>query len=221
MLPHDHHLNQECVLPTTKTDHRSLVSLKLPSPIPDLITFAEGVVRSLTGNPSFPTPTPTIAAISAAIADLQSAQAAALSRAKGTAVVRDEKKTVLIRLLQQLKGYVQTVADANLENSASIITSAGLAVRKAITRAPRVFAAESGTVSGSVKLLVPSAGHRSGYEWSYSTDGGHTWVQAPFTLQAKTVITGLGPATTVQFRHRAVTKGGEGDWSQVISFIVR
>ncbi len=208
-------------MPPTKTDHRSLVSLKLPTPIADLITFGEGIVRSMTGNPTFPTPTPTLAALSAAIAELQSAQAAALTRAKGTSVVRNEKKTALVKLLQQMKGYVQTVADGNVENGASIITSAGLAVRKATTHTPRVFAAKPGMVSGSVKLVAASAGHRSGYEWSYSTDGGHTWVNAPFTLQARTVIPGLTPATTVQFRYRAVTKGGEGDWSQVITFIVK
>jgi hypothetical protein len=42
----------------TKTDHRSIVSLKLPTRIQALITYAGGIVKSLTGNPSFPTISP-------------------------------------------------------------------------------------------------------------------------------------------------------------------
>jgi hypothetical protein len=39
----------------TKTDHRSIVVLKLPTRIQGLITYASGIVKALTGNPSFPT----------------------------------------------------------------------------------------------------------------------------------------------------------------------
>jgi hypothetical protein len=39
---------------TTKTDHRSLVALKLPTRVQALITYATGIVTALTGNPSFP-----------------------------------------------------------------------------------------------------------------------------------------------------------------------
>jgi hypothetical protein len=44
---------------------------------------------------------------------------------------------------------------------------------------------------------------------------------APVTLQAKTTIMGLTPGATVTFRYRGVTKTGEGDWSQLITFIVK
>lgn len=63
--------------------------------------------------------------------------------------------------------------------------------------------------------------HRSFYEWQYSTDGGHTWVVVPSTLQARTTVSGLTPGATVQFRVRPVTKTGEGDWSQPTSLIVK
>ena len=56
------------------------------------------------------------------------------------------------------------------------------------------------------EAFAASAGHRASYEWEYSTDGGKTWVTTPVTLQAKTTILGLTAGTTVQFRHRPVTK---------------
>jgi hypothetical protein len=41
------------------------------------------------------------------------------------------------------------------------------------------------------------------------------------TLQAKTTILGLTPGATVTFRYRGVTKTGEGDWSQLVTVIVK
>jgi hypothetical protein len=206
---------------TTKTDHRSIVALKLPTRVQALITYAQNIVKSLTGNPSFPNVIPSLVALTAAITDLQSAETATLNRTKGSVVTRNEKKTALVALLQQLKGTIQTAADANIENGASIISSAGVEVKKTVVRSPRVFAAKPAAVTGSAKLVAASAGHRASYEWEYSTDGGKTWVTAPVTLQAKTTISGLTAGTTVQFRYRPVTKTGEGNWTQPVSLLVQ
>ena len=206
---------------TTKTLHRSLVSLNLPTSVPALITYAGGVVNAMTDNPSFPSPTPTLAAITQAIADLQTAETAALAKTKGMAAVRDEKRAALVALLQQLGRTIQTAADAAGEGGASIIQGAGVAVRRAAAHAARTFQAASGALSGSARLVAASAGHRASYEWQYSVDGGKTWVAAPSTLQASTTIAGLTPGVTAEFRYRPVTKAGEGDWSQTVSLIVR
>ena len=196
-----------------KITHRSLASLKLPTKVSALITYAQGIVKGMTNNASFPNPTPTLAQVTTAIDELQAAETAALTRAKGAAAIRNEKHTALVALLQQLRSYIQAAADANVENGASIIQSAGIALKKTPVRPKRVFAAKFGAVSGSVHLVAEAAARRASYEWQYSTDGGKTWVQAPSTLQAKTTVNGLAPSTTVVFRYRAVTKTGEGDWS--------
>ena len=47
---------------TTKSVHRSLVSLDLPKKVPALISFAISVVTAMTGNASFPTPAVAFAA---------------------------------------------------------------------------------------------------------------------------------------------------------------
>jgi hypothetical protein len=206
---------------TTKATNIALVSLKLPKPVPALLTYAGGMVKAMTGNPSFANPTPTLAAITQAIADLQAAETTALARTKGAVSVRNEKAVALVALLKQLGRYIQAMADAGADSGGSIILSAGVAVRKTPTRAPRVFHAASGVVSGSAKLVAVSAGNRSSYEWQYSVDGGKTWVPAAVTLKANTTVAGLAPGATVQFRYRPVTKTGEGDWSQVVSFIVK
>jgi hypothetical protein len=206
---------------TTKSIHRAIAVLKLPGPALALVNYAQDVVRAMTGNPAFASPVPPLGTVSAAATALQIAESAVLSRAHGAVVTRNDKRVALVTLLQQLKGFVQTTADADVENAAAIIQSAGLATRRTPVRPPRTFTVKGGAVSGSATLAAPSAGHRSFYEWSYSVDGGKTWVAAPSTLKVRTTITGLTPGATVVFRYRPCTKAGEGDWSAPVPLVVR
>jgi hypothetical protein len=207
---------------TNKSIHRATISLDIPTKMADVILYGNNIVQKLTNNPSFPTPTPSLAALTAAVDDLHAAETVALSRARGSATVRNDKLAVLVSLLQQLDGYVQSVADATPENGAAIIESAGLAVRKIPTPGKRAFAARPGALTGTAIVTAVSAGPRSSYEWQYSTDGGKTWVSAPATTQGKTTIAGLPAGTTVQFRYAPVTpKGGQGNWSPAVSLLVR
>jgi hypothetical protein len=206
---------------TTKSIHRATVSLKLPAKVADFIAYNVGIVHAMTNNPAFPTPVPALAALSAAVSDLQAAETLALTKAKGTVTARNGKRAVVVSLLQQLGGYVQAVADATPEDGATIIESAGLAVRKIPVRAARVFSAKLGPVTGSAKLTAAISARRASYEWQFSTDGGKTWVSAPASLQAKTTITGLPAGSSVMFRYKTVTKTGEGDWSQPVALLVK
>jgi archaellum component FlaC len=62
--PHHHHQHGRiAMVNTSKSTHRPTVALSLPKKVPALIVYAQGIVERLTGNPSFPTPTPTVAAI--------------------------------------------------------------------------------------------------------------------------------------------------------------
>jgi hypothetical protein len=205
---------------TTNRTRHTTVALKLPLSVSALVTYAKGMVTRMTANPSFPNPTPTLAAITAAIDDLQVAETAALARTKGAVATRNDKRAALVLLLKQLRGYVQTTADASVENGAAIIESAGAAVRKTPTRRARAFAAKPGAVTGTAKVVAATASRRASYEWQYSTDGGKTWITAPVTLQSKTTIAGLAVGTTVLFKYRPVTKAGEGDWSQPASVVI-
>jgi hypothetical protein len=204
----------------TKSPHRSTVTLSLPKSVPALIVFAKGIVKRMTGNKSFANPTPTLAVVTAAIDDLSVAETAALARTKGAAADRNVKREALVAVLQQLRAYVQATADTDPTAAASIIESAGVAVRKTPTRRARTFAAKTGSVSGVATVVAAAAARRASYEWQFSSDGGKTWVAAPSTLQAKTNVSGLQPGSTVYFKYRPVTKTGEGDWSQPVSLLV-
>jgi hypothetical protein len=208
-------------LTNKKQTHRPIAVLAIPHSVKAFVPYAQSIVTAMTQNPSFPSPVPALAVVTTAIGALQNAESATLARTIGAVEARNDKRATLVGLLQQLRSYVQTVADGDLETAATVIRSAGMAVKKVPAPRPRTFEAQQGAVSGTAKLVAPSAGHRASYEWQYSTDGGKTWVLAPVTLQAKTIIVGLTPGATVQFRYRPVSKTGEGDWSQTVVLIVK
>ena len=92
----------------------------------------------------------------------------ALARTKGAGhhPPTNEKRVVLVALLQQLKSYVQTSADANVENGASIIASAGLAVRKTPDPGPSRVCRQAGEGLGNGGAGGCIGGPpRSAYEW--------------------------------------------------------
>jgi len=200
---------------------RTLIVLHPPRRHGTLVTFARAVVQGLTSNPSlFPKPSPPVAQLNTAIDALQEAETAAHSRTRGTRPVRDEKRAALLVLLEQLRGYVQQVADAHADSAQSIAESAGLTVRKAAVRHVAPLSVKAGGISGTARLVARRLARRASNEWQYSTDG-KTWTSAPPTLQCRTTITGLQPGVLTYFRHRAVTKDGPTEWSQLVSLIVQ
>ena len=201
--------------------HRVLVATNLPPHVPDQIKYGEAVQAGLANNPHFPLPDPIIAAFVVALGNYSASETAAQTRAKGTIAQRNADKVVFVGAVHAVKARVQVVADANPEQAAAIITSTGLSVKKTSARQKQTFAVKSGVTSGTVDVVAKAAAARASYEWQYSVDAGKTWVQVSNTLQAKTTIIGLPVAVTVEFRYRATTKAGMGDWSLPTSLLVR
>jgi hypothetical protein len=120
---------------------------------------ATNFVTRMTGNPYFPTPTPNLALIATAIGTLQTSEAAAVSRVKGAAAARNQRRKELVALIEQLRGYVQTVADADEANAQAIIESAGFSLRKKPTCRPR---RPSRTHAGSRRAVQVPCGDQDG-----------------------------------------------------------
>jgi len=204
----------------TKSTHRLRVALYLPESIPALLGVVEVVLKGMTGNSFFPSPSPSLASVAAALAELRDAEVAVQSRTRGTVELRDEKLAALGSLLTRLKAYVQGVADDDPEHAGSIIASAGMSLWKAGAGAKPPFTVKAGGVDGSVLLSVRAAAKDGAYLWEWSDDGGKTWNKAPTTKQTTTTVTGLPSGVMCLFRFRAVVRSGESDWSEPLAFRV-
>ena len=132
----------------TTATHHLLVALNLPTHVPDIIKQGRAIVVAMTANTSFPSSNPALAAVTTALDELDTAETAALTKAKGTAEARDAALAKVKRLLRQLEAYVQLIADGSGEQAEPVIVSAAMNVRKVTPRQKQVFEAVQ-SVSGS------------------------------------------------------------------------
>jgi len=199
---------------------KAIAVLNLSNKVKTLITHAQSVATSMAGNTTeFPSPNPSMATFQADIAALVTAETAVLARTKGAVETRNVKLAIVKSDLENLRNYVQSVSDANPSNAAAMIEGAGMTIRKVTLHDKAELSIKQGTVSGTVVATSKAAGKRAAYGWQYSTDQ-KTWTNAPASLQAKTAIAGQTSATTYYFRFRAVTKDGEGAYSQIVQLLV-
>jgi hypothetical protein len=205
----------------TISQHRIQVALNLPDSVPALVIAARVIIEAMTGNPVFPAPVPALAKVASAVEALNEAQVAVLTRARGTAALRDSRLRVLVSLLRRLGAYVQGVADDDPERAVSIIESAGMSVKKKGSASKAPLAVTQGKRSGTAQLAARSAGDRASYEWQYSADGGKTWLPIPRTNQAKTLVTGLPVGTKCLFRLRVLTAKLATNWTDPVPLLVK
>jgi hypothetical protein len=198
---------------------RPYAVLKLDKRIHNVIAFAGHVVQSMTDNPDFPSPTPTLASVQVDIDALARAQSTVRSRTFGSAKARDASLAAVRVDLASLKAYVQTLAHgADVDVAAQLIASAGFFVKKRGVHPKQRAAAIPGPVSGSVRLTAPFAGKRAAYAWQVSEASG-PWMPLPDTTQASTRVDSLTPGRIYRFQVRALTRVGRGDWSEPVVFL--
>jgi hypothetical protein len=195
--------------------------LKMPKKVKNVITYGQSVVTAMTGNPSFPSPTPPLTTFESDVSALNTAETAVLSRVKGAVEIRDAKLATVENGFKSLLAYVQGVANAGTPTDApALIEGAGFTVRHVGSRDKPALSAKGGSVTGSVKLTAKAGGSRAAYNWQYSTDQ-KTWTSLPQTMQAKTGAQGLTAGLVYYFRVQILLPAGEQNWSQVVSLLVQ
>jgi hypothetical protein len=187
--------------------------------VPDLSKQGRTIIVSMTNNPHFSSPNPTLVTLSGALDNLDAAETATRQRTAGAAQARNLKLTLVKNLLLQLKAYVQQIADATPDQAEAIITSAGMSVRKSKPRQKQANDAKQ-DVSGTVFLTAIVAALASSYEWQMSVDA-KNWTNLPTTSKSKTGVTGLTAGQVYFFRNRPVLRKGNADWSQPYSLLVK
>jgi hypothetical protein len=194
---------------------RVIAALNLPRRIPDLIAYAKSVAAAMTDDPTFPNPTPPLAAVQADLDALEVAHVRTRTRTIGTASERNAKLAVVVGHLFALRGYVQAVADVSPGLAAAVIASAGMSVKRSSGHAKGDFVAKPARTSGAVRLVARAATTRASYDWQCSTDG-TLWVDLERTVRADATVSGLTAGRRYCFRYRTLTRDGVGDWSQVV-----
>jgi hypothetical protein len=198
-----------------------VAALLLPRRNKPLLAFARSVHDHLAGNPSFPSPRPTLAVFAADIDAFAEAETKAETKTLGTAQERDIKKKKVTQDLAHLRDYVQSVVEAQEtpRDGVALIESAFMSVKRIVKPSKPELSARNTEIAGAVELQAKAVGPVATYYWQYSLDQ-ETWISAPDTMHARQVIAGLVPAMTYYFRFRALTKTREIGFSQAVSLFV-
>jgi hypothetical protein len=196
-----------------------LVVLGLPKTVAAILIRVKAILDAMTANKTtFTAPPVALATAQAHLDALASAEAAFKSKT-GSKVARDAALQLVVEDAKQLHAYVQQLANATPSQAALIAQQAAMALFKKVPKTKADLSVKQ-TVSGILRVVAKGLKGAKAHDWEYSTDGGKTWTAAPSTTKGSTTITGLAPATTVQVRHRALTKSGSTDWSAVVTAVV-
>jgi hypothetical protein len=187
---------------------------------PLLITDTQTILTDMTGNASFPAPTPTLAAITTALNEFITALANAADGGLTLTSIKNDKRAALVALLRALANYVQVACNGDL----TVLLSSGFPIQKpqrspiGVLPAPVNLAVNLGALSGELDASVPPVFGASVYNWRLVAVTAPTVVlQSAQTTGGRITFSGLTPGVTYTTQVNAVGAAGPSDWSQPVS----
>lgn len=204
---------------------RVRLNLRGQSPT-DKVSKGRHIVASMTNNAGFPTPSPALAEVTAALDELDKSVAAiqtAKSEVATRVLAQDGAETKVNQLLTQLAGYVESVAGTD----DTLITSAGMETRSSASapQAPAVPQGLSATASeheGQIILTWKAITNARSYaiEGSQDPTTSNSWTHFGVATSAKQTIPNLTSGKRYWFRVAAIGAGGQSGWSEPATKIV-
>lgn len=190
--------------------------------VPHKIENDRFIVTSMTGNPNFSTPSPTLASITTAINALETAYLTAQGGGVDDTAMMHARQDALDALMKTLGYYVEGIANNNPLTAEAVVLSAGMAIKNSSTRQAREFSVDPGEHPGEVWLQTKYARNAS-FVWQMSTNplNETDWNIIGVSTQSSFAKTGLTSATRYYFRVAVVDKNGQGPWSHVLNMIAQ
>jgi hypothetical protein len=189
-----------------------------------LLIKATFIVNRLTDNPAFPEPTPALSVVSDAISALQASYVEALEGGVTALATRRAHETELRLLLNQLAGYVSSIA----QGSEVGILSSGFDVVRPGSPAPEPSAPVDVRVAmsehaGRADIRWEPVGVAVSYHIQCTSDPTNEslWKLVAVSTKATTKVTGLPSGQMSYFRIAGIGTAGMGPWSQVVSTLIK
>lgn len=189
-----------------------------------LLAFGQRITTALTGNVHFPTPTPTVAEITALVNDYSTALSNAADGGKTLTAVKNQKRLLLINGLRKLALYIT----ANCQNNEAILLSTGFVAAKTtrITKpqplTPEHLQLNYGILSGTVAAKSNPAKYALMYEFRYTEDEygpDANWIYLPLSSTSKILITGITPGKSIWVQIRSINGKGSSNWSDPANLV--
>ena len=185
-----------------------------------LVTDTHTILTGMTGNPSYPTPNPPLAAVTTGLNEFTTALANAADGGITLTAIKNDKRAALVALLRDLATYVQVACNGDL----TVLLSSGFPIQKpqrnpiGVLPAPVNLTLALGPLSGQLNAVVPPVFGASVYNWKLTASNAPAVVlQSAQTTGGRTTFTGLTPGVVYVAQVNAVGAAGPSDWSQPVS----
>ena len=180
----------------------------------DLIAFVRNVITLMTGNAKYPTPTPTLAALTTSVNDFETAVHDALDGGKIAIATRNAARVDLMAMMRQLAAYVQANCAADL---LTLISSGFDAVRapSPVGTLPAPQNPRLGLTGKSGELLFrfDRVTNANNYSIQTAPAAAGPWQDEDLSTATRVVIGGLTPGEVIWARACANGSAGASEWT--------
>lgn len=179
----------------------------------DLIAFVRNVITMVTGNPTYPTPSPTLATITTSVNAFEIAVHDALDGGKVAIATRNAARAELLSLVRQLAAYVQGNCAADLVN---LISSGFDAVRApspvGVLPPPENQRLSLTNKSGELLFRFDRVANVANYSVQTAADSAGPWTDQDLSTSTRVLLSGLTPGKVYWARARANGSAGSSEW---------
>ena len=179
----------------------------------DLIAFVRNAIALITGNPKYPTPSPSLATITTSVDAFEVAVHDALDGGRIALATRNAARVELLSLMRQLAAYVQGNCEADLV----ILLSSGFNAVRApspvgVLPAPGNQRLRLTGKSGQLVLRFDRVGNAANYSIQSATSPDGPWEDRGFSSITRVMLNGLTPGKVYWARARANGSDGPSEW---------
>jgi hypothetical protein len=189
---------------------------------PKKVDFARGLIRQMSGNPSFSAATSALSSLTIAIGELEHAYREARTArqvAKAKTQMRKAASSTLDGMVKQLARIVELSAG----NDPGKLKASGFDVRSGRTsvgrlEAPEKLTAEISGTAGEVRLRWKNVRGASTYLVQRTGEPEHaaSWAQAAASTRSRIILTDQPRGARLWFRVCAVGAAGMGPWTSAV-----
>ena len=188
-----------------------------------LITDTTTIVTSMTGNPHYPTPAPSLAAVTAAIHEFSIALNNAADGGVTLTAIKNAKRKALTALLRNLASYVHVACNGDM----AVLLSSGFPVQKqnrtpvGILPQPVPPLLQLGGRSGDLLASVTPIANAASYNWRLAlASAPDKYLRTLPTTASSITFAGLTPGETYSVDANAFGTAGNSDWSDTSDLMI-
>lgn len=172
----------------------------------------------MTGNADYPNPSPTLAAVTAAVDDLEVKNQASMNRGRVEIAQRNASQAITLNLARQLGNYVESTANGALD----VLLSSGFEAipapsPSAIPAVPSELFLTQGDKSGELYLRFTGDYNVRNFSVQHSETATGPWIDDGLYTTTRLTIDGLTPGKFYWVRLCANGAAGSSDYCSPIS----